>query len=190
MSQENKQLFSNYYRDQQKKLHEKEISYGRGPRLRLARVIKFLEEEKVANFIDYGCGKAMLRNLIMQSVWPYDPMVEEFSREPPQADYLVCVDVLEHIEPELLDNVLEHIQSKFKKKALFYISWAVGSAFLPDGRDAHLILEDHHWWLQRLEKYFWIESMEMKPVHSMRPPSASTPKGAYFVVRHLIDETT
>jgi len=36
---------------------------------------------------------------------PYDPVFPEYG-EPRPADLVCCIDVLEHIEPDLVDNVI------------------------------------------------------------------------------------
>ena len=43
----------------------------------------------------------------------YDPAT--FPEEPSSADFVACLDVLEHIEPALLPNVLTHLRSKTHK---------------------------------------------------------------------------
>lgn len=178
-------LYTDYYREQGEKLHEDRPSFGRGPRLRLHRIMEFVHHEKVTEMIDYGCGKAMLETFLRCKVYNYDPMMPRYSADPEPRDYLVSVDVLEHIEPEYLENVLRHISSKFKKKALLYISWAVGSAYLPDGRDAHLILEDELWWFAKLREVFHVEQVELKPYYLDEDGTDEIdrkPTGGYFIV--------
>lgn len=176
-------LFSDYYQGQGSKLHADKVNYGRGPRLRLHRIVQFVHDEQVRELLDYGCGKAILGTLLRCHVHNYDPMITKHSADPVSRDYLVAVDVLEHIEPEYLDNVLRHISTKFKKKAIFYISWAVGTAYLPDGRDAHLILEDELWWFAKLREVFNVEQFEMKPYYLSNTGDADDhPTGAYFIV--------
>jgi hypothetical protein len=69
---------------------------------------------------------------------------------PKPSDILVCTDVLEHIEPTLLDNVLDHIERLTREVALLVISCRPANAVLPDGRNAHLIIETPDWWLEKL----------------------------------------
>lgn len=69
---------------------------------------------------------------------------------PEPADGVVCLDVLEHIEPEFLDGVLEHIRDLAIKCAFFAVSTVPSSRTLGDGRNAHLIIEPKEWWLKVL----------------------------------------
>ena len=91
--------------------------------------------------------------------YEYDPAVESKSGLPLPQDIIVCTDVLEHIEPELLDNVLEHMRDCMLKCGYFVISTIKAVQVLSDGRNAHLIVEDKEWWKAKLEEYFSVESM-------------------------------
>lgn len=109
-----------------------------------------------ANVLDYGCGKGTL-SLFLVKVTNYDPAVEEFSTPPTdKRDLVVCTDVLEHVEPEYLDNVLDHIYSLTGNVAFFVISTRPSKRVLFDGRNAHLIVEDEEWWKDKLKKHFRI----------------------------------
>ena len=65
---------------------------------------------------------------------------------------LISTDVLEHIEPVFLDNVLKDIHETFSKIAFLIIATSPAKKFLPDGRNAHLIVETPGWWKDKLEK--------------------------------------
>ena len=73
---------------------------------------------------------------------------------------VVCTDVLEHIEPELLDNVLSHMSKCMLKCGYLVISNVEALTILDDGRNAHLIIEDKEWWKTKLSEYFSVESMQ------------------------------
>ena len=62
--------------------------------------------------------------------------------------------MLEHIEPDCLDDVLLHLRTKVKKRLFFAISLRPAGKTLADGRNAHLIVESAEWWLERLAPYF------------------------------------
>ena len=40
----------------------------------------------------------------------YDPAMPEWSEPPAPCNFVACIDVLEHIEPDLLDNVLDDLK--------------------------------------------------------------------------------
>jgi hypothetical protein len=59
---------------------------------------------------------------------------------------LISTDVLEHIEPEFVANVLQHMDSLFTRVAYLLIATCPAKKSLPDGRNAHLIQEEPDWW--------------------------------------------
>jgi hypothetical protein len=66
----------------------------------------------------------------------------------------VCIDVLEHIEPEYLDGVLTDLKRVTKKVGFFTIATREANKKLEDGRNTHLIVENKDWWKEKLLKYF------------------------------------
>jgi len=146
-------LLSDKYKKQLIRMHEKYRSFGSGSKFRNA-VIKALGYEDV---LDYGCGKGKL--LVNKK---YDPAITEFSNEPEPADLVVCTDVLEHIEPDCLDDVLRHIKSKMIKAGFFTISCSPAAKKLPDGRNAHLTVQHPEWWINKLSEFFVIEKSSFR----------------------------
>lgn len=112
--------------------------------------------------LDYGCGKGVLAEILSWvKIQNYDPAVPEWAREPAPADLVVCTDVLEHVEPDCLDAVLDHLQ-RLTLKALFVeIGLVPAFKHLDDGRNAHLIVQPVEWWLPRLWQRFSLHSVEM-----------------------------
>ena len=68
-------------------------------------------------------------------------------------------DVLEHIEPQLIDNVIDHLISKFRKKAFLAIDMKESKKSLPSGRNAHLIIEDVHYWIKKFSGHCNIKTV-------------------------------
>lgn len=141
------------YLELQKKLHaggRYGISSGHW-----ADVVRGLKErEECADVLDYGCGQGRLKQALGECVREYDPAIAGKDQEPEPADLVACTDVLEHIEPDCLDDVLLHLRSKVRKRLLFAISLRPAGKTLADGRNAHLIIESAEWWLERLAPYF------------------------------------
>jgi hypothetical protein len=54
---------------------------------------------------------------------------------------VACIDVLEHIEPKLLENVLDDLQRVTREIGFFTVSTVLAEKTLADGRNAHLIVE-------------------------------------------------
>ena len=93
---------------------------------------------------------------------PYDPAFPEYGLAQP-ADLVCCIDVLEHIEPELIKNVISHLSSLVLQFGFFTIHTGAAKKTLPDGRNAHLIQKPSSWWLSLLIQYFEIEHLQNVP---------------------------
>jgi cyclopropane fatty-acyl-phospholipid synthase-like methyltransferase len=120
-------------------------------------VSELVEMSGAKTLLDYGCGsKRSLSTVLNCDVFyqGYDPGVEAFSKDPDPADLVVCIDVLEHIEPECLDDVLAHLRSKCKRLAFVTIHTGPAAKTLKDGRNAHLIQETERFWLPKLLEHF------------------------------------
>jgi len=144
----------------QKKLHETP-SYGVAS-LTLAPIIASLIKKTGCKSVsDYGAGKRRLAEGLRQAgllsfdYHPYDPAFPEYG-EPKIADLVCCVDVLEHIEPELIDEVINDLKSVTQKLGFFSIHMGPAGKTLSDGRNAHLIQQPSSWWLAKLVSYFEI----------------------------------
>lgn len=155
-------LISEGYREQNRALHKSRPDYGTTARHHVEQVRSLAQSLGARTILDYGCGKALLSERI-KGVVNYDPCIPEYSERPSfdygrsRADLLVSIDVLEHIEPDCLDDVLSDMAGLMK---IGYLTIAQFPAkkVLPDGRNAHLIVEDYRWWLPKLWEYFDIMS--------------------------------
>ena len=153
------------YLAQQKKLHE-DPNYGEASISYAPLVSQVLAPfTGTASLSDYGAGKKNLYKALthlgvkLSGYFPYDPAFPEYG--PPQpADLVCCIDVLEHIEPEFLENVLFQLYEITKKFGFFSISTGPASKILDDGRNAHLIQKPSSFWLSKLVKYFEIAHLE------------------------------
>jgi len=152
------QVITNEYRRVNEDLHLQKPNYGKSGHYYSADVLKLCNKLQTKDVLDYGCGKCTLANTIPFIIKKYDPAIRAFHEEPDPADIVAVTDVLEHIEPDLLDNVLEHIKSKTKIAAYMSVSVIPAQKHLPDGRNAHLTVENGEWWFEKLSKYFTILS--------------------------------
>lgn len=149
-------LISDYYRDQNRKLHESGKKYGERGHNHLKEVKELMQTYDCETILDYGCGKAKLSEVI--ECVNYDPAIPEYDNDPNQCDLIISTDVLEHIEPEYIGNVLQHMKSKMKKAGYFVINTAPDNTkTLPDGSDPHQLVRDSEWWINTLSNYFHIE---------------------------------
>ena len=126
---------------------------------------EFLSRNNATEVLDYGAGSSSFKKALTLkdvSVYEYDPGVPGIDITPEPRDYAICIDVLEHVEPELLDDVLKDLARVTKKKAYFTIAMYPAKRLLKDGRNAHLILEDTAWWISKLSRFFSITEFSEK----------------------------
>jgi hypothetical protein len=123
---------------------------------------RFLHENKATEVLDYGAGSSSFKNALTDKtikVYEYDPGVQGIDKSPEPQDYTICIDVLEHIEPENIDAVLEDLARVTKVKGYFTIAMYPAKRILKDGRNAHLIIEKTDWWVHKMCKYFNISNL-------------------------------
>jgi SAM-dependent methyltransferase len=146
-------LISQEYKNLNEHLH-KNPKYGSRRREALyEKIADFMAETESQTLLDYGCGKGEMAKHL--PTYSYDPCVAEFSRRPEGTfDLVACCDVLEHVEPDLLTNVLIDIREYADKAIFLVISTRPASKFLADGRNAHLIVKPGDWWQEVLTQHF------------------------------------
>ncbi len=153
-------LYSKQYIKDLQHLHSRtDRPRGFGGKVKpLGMFYTFFEKWNPKTAIDYGCGKAAILNHLKQKysncTWiGYDPAVEEYKNIPDnEYDCVFSNDVLEHIEPECLHDVLDHIWQLGTKYIWLCIDTLPARKVLMDGRNAHLILEGKDWWQDILQK--------------------------------------
>ena len=166
-------IINNSYRDQLEEMHSNPNKFNNG-RKQYEVVEKFLTENNFNSLLDFGCGKGGLIDCIkenhptIQQVQGYDPGVEEFQTLPTNRfDCVVSTDAMEHIEPEYLDSTLDIIDKLFGQYCLLRIACYPAKKKIPDGRNAHLIVEKPQWWLDKIEQRIsgTIVKAEITPFH-------------------------
>jgi hypothetical protein len=152
------ELISEAYRQEQAALHATG-RYGEAALQFGTVVAALLNLSGAGSLLDYGCGS---RRSLLQAIKlsdevvyeGYDPAVPDYSTQPLPAELVCCIDVLEHIEPELLDNVLDELGRLCDPLGLFTIHTGPAVKLLSDGRNAHLTQQGPHWWSRKLTKRF------------------------------------
>ena len=141
------------YRDLQRQMHERP-DYGVAS-LHFAKFVKMvLDHFGLTSVSDYGAGKRHLARKLQElgakvSYTAYDPAFPEYGAPQP-ADLVCCIDVLEHVEPECLDAVLDELKRITVNTGFFTVHTTPAAKTLPDGRNAHIILEPSEWWLPKI----------------------------------------
>jgi hypothetical protein len=143
------------YVEQNRKLHDVG-NYGLSGQRWAATVTNMCAKLGSRDVLDYGCGQRTLERELGFPITNYDPCVPGLDTAPGPADIVACTDVLEHIEPECLDEVLDDLQRLVRKMGFFVIATRPAMKVLADGRNAHLIQETVAWWLPKLKSRFTI----------------------------------
>jgi len=155
------------YRKMQQDLHKSRPDYGVASINFAGQVSNIINENNITELLDYGAGKGRLaQNLKVNhkvDIRLYDPAIPEWSAEPESKEMVCCIDVLEHIEPELLDNVLDDLKRVTKRVGFFTVHTGPAVKVLPDGRNAHLIQEPPKWWLPKFLDRFDLISFSKIP---------------------------
>lgn len=138
-------------------------------------VSAIIDKMEIDHLLDYGCGKnlSLTKALKPQREFKYqayDPMVEKFSKPPVPAQMVASIDMLEHVEPEYLENVLDHIEDLTEMVLFCSIHTGPAGKVLSDGRNAHLTQQPMEWWLPKLSERFDIQTVQ------------KSDKGGFYVI--------
>jgi hypothetical protein len=146
------------YLEQNRRLHEVG-NYGLSGQKYAPFVLAVSGMVASRDILDYGCGQRTLERTLGFEIRNYDPCIPGLDAPPQPADVVVCTDVLEHVEPDCLEDVLDDLQRLTRKVALLVIANRPAKKVLPDGRNAHLIQQPSSWWRPRLERRFRIAEL-------------------------------
>lgn len=143
---------SKEYLTELEKLHSKKTFGTAGS---IPTVVKeLLDLNKITSVLDYGAGKgnttAAFKNQYSNLVvYSFDPVT--FPNPLPESvDLVYSSDVLEHVEPELIDDTLNDLCRIATKYQYHLIACHPAKKSLSDGRNAHLIIESPNWWKQKI----------------------------------------
>jgi 2-polyprenyl-3-methyl-5-hydroxy-6-metoxy-1,4-benzoquinol methylase len=158
-------ILSKEYRDLNAELHRRDATYGTTGRRHLDLVRRLAEKYRARQILDYGCGKRDLWHALHHEfdVRNFDPALPEFELPPEPADLVTCIDVLEHVEPEFLDNVLSDLVRVTVKAALLTIATRPALKRLPDGTNCHRLIQPSSWWTNCLKQRFHVASVQSAP---------------------------
>lgn len=153
-------MYTKQYLEELKLLHnDRARPQGFGGKVKdLGEFYNFMNYWLPGTCLDYGCGKGVILAHIRERFTNtrfhgYDPAVDMWSTKPDSAFELVfCNDVLEHIEPDFIAEVLQDINDYANKYIWLRIDTKPARKELSDGRNAHLIIENEAWWLEMLQR--------------------------------------
>lgn len=159
-------MISAAYRQEQEKLHENP-DYGVASVSYAPIVTTVINNLGINEMLDFGAGKGRLAKTIRPDheveVHHYDPAIPEWSDEPDSAQFVACIDVLEHIEPEYLEDVLDELERVTEFYGFFTVHTGPAVKVLSDGRNAHLIQKPSSWWLPKFQERFELLNFQIQP---------------------------
>ena len=154
-------LMSDEYRALMIKTHEMYPQWGNGGKRHYNPLVDLIRANKFETVLDFGCGVGLIGNTLLaqkvlkpEQLQMYDPGMPQYSAPPRPADLVICTDVLEHVEPEHLDGTLTFLRFLAGKMAYFNIGVTPAAKILPDGRNAHLIVQPPVWWEEKLSQHW------------------------------------
>jgi len=118
-----------------------------------------IDEQQPKSILDYGCGKAMFHKHFLKTIFKgimlfcYDPAVKDFENKPDREfDLTLCIDVMEHIQEDKVDEVLKDL---FNKTKFVFLTITCYEAIqnLPNGKNAHYTVKEPNWWEEKLKPY-------------------------------------
>lgn len=128
-------------------------------------VVKYLEHRRgwIKTVLDFGAGQCSLEKYVKDKAvdvrvnWTnYDPGIPELSALPEGKFDLICSsDVMEHVEPEMVDETIQWQKDHAERGLLIMIACSECGLKLPDGRNAHLTVQEPKWWWDKYECDQW-----------------------------------
>tara|TARA_R100001509_G_scaffold132729_1_gene86257 strand:- start:7558 stop:8094 length:537 start_codon:yes stop_codon:yes gene_type:complete len=118
-----------------------------------------IDEKKPKSILDYGCGKALFHKHFLPTIFRgimifcYDPAVKDFENKPQkEIDLTLCIDVMEHVQEDKIDEVLKDL---FTNTKFVFLTITCYDAIqkLPNGKNAHYTVKPPSWWNDKLKPY-------------------------------------
>ena len=116
---------------------------------------------RTVTVLDYGAGSGALGDELERlfrevTVTRYDPFAPKWrgGAEPGIHDVVNCCDVMEHVEPQCVENTIKYIADRTRYIATFGIAIEEAEKLLPNGDNAHITLRSPQWWARKLQKHF------------------------------------
>jgi len=145
---------SEEYKKELEILHDRK-TFGKGKTVPLS-VKKLLSSGNISSMLDFGAGQGKTSAGIKErfpdiELYTYDPVTFPIEL-PEKVDFIYSSDVLEHVEPDLIDETLQDLCNRASKYQYHLIACHPAKKALSDGRNAHLIIENPEWWKNKIEK--------------------------------------
>lgn len=145
--------YSKEYLEELKTLHNKKTF---GLNRNIPEIVhKIIKENNIKSFLDFGAGKGHTSATISQTypeidLHTFDPATFP-NPLPKEVELTYSSDVLEHVEPDLIDETLNDLCARSTRYQYHLIACHPAKKALSDGRNAHLIIENPKWWKKKIE---------------------------------------
>jgi len=162
-------LISEDYRKMQAELH-RNPNYGVASVEYAPLVAQVMDTLRTSELLDYGAGKGRLGATLQEMlkrplvIHHYDPAIPQWAQPPAPCKLVASIDVLEHIEPDLIDNVLDDLKRVTEGVGVFTVHTGAANKVLLDGRNAHLIQKPPSWWLPKFLERFELSTFNRMPM--------------------------
>jgi len=173
------------YHELLKKMHVKKPKWGRNFRDRdIPKMMKeAIETFAPKSILDFGCGAGVLVNKLKHlypniNVTGWDPRFE--GKMPEKVDMIISTDVLEHVEPNLVQETLVDLGKRSEICQYHLIACFKAVAILPDGRNAHLTVRTPDWWQVELKHTGMDKFKEDAYAHLVDVPDKDPLATAYY----------
>jgi hypothetical protein len=145
--------------------HHANKVWGGAVNNKIPKIHKFMLLSNSKSILDYGAGQSAFKNGLpvfnidyKYKIHEYEPGIPGLDEDPPVCDATICFDVLEHIEPDKIDNVLQHIYDKTNNWFLADICCVPAmSCFTVKGNkeNLHPLVRKPEWWIKKFTNEKW-----------------------------------
>lgn len=145
-------LITEAYACENRRLHSVDPKFGAEGYLWAYHVAGIARLHGCETILDYGSGKGTLTKELTRNGFKcaeYDPGFPGKEAPPASADLVACLDVLEHVEPDCVGDVINHLARLAELKLFVVVSTKPSKRLMADGRDTHISLHDDAWWHQK-----------------------------------------
>lgn len=154
-----KTLVSEHYRELLTKKHDEKPWGGAGKSWvpTIAPLLNLLPDNPT--ILDFGCGRGTFKPAMLEFrpdavITEYDPGVRgKNTLQMIPVDYVVCTDVMEHVEEDMVVDTLRTLNFLAIHGVFFNIDTAPSKSFLPDGRNTHITIKPAAWWKDMLDEH-------------------------------------
>ena len=157
------------YIEQYKILH-KQGNYGSSSEKLYDDILPLVKEINPKTILDFGCGQSKLIDMLpCEKRYRYDPAVKQYEHLPAlrEFDLIICIDVLEHIPEDKIEQTLRLIYY-MSLNVIFDIGIKPATHLLPNGENAHCTVKPVEWWMEKLKEVFYEKVTFVKDIRGVK----------------------